>query len=134
MLTYDILIVGGGLTGLRAAVGLCDKFNDGLISKAYPSRFPDGTIAQRPFGGGGFPRTCFSADITGHSLLNTLYERAVYKKVKIYPEWFVVDLCVEDGQCHGVIVLDIKSGKLIAVRAKVTLFGTGGYGRGLPQY
>ena len=197
MLTHDILIVGGGLTGLRAAVGLCDKYDVGLISKVYPvrshsiaaqgginaslannpegrddtwekhtfdtvkgsdylgdqnaieimckeapnivyemehwgcpfSRFPDGTIAQRPFGGGGFPRTCFSADVTGHSLLNTLYERAVYKKVKIYPEWFVADLCVEDGQCHGVIVLDIKSGELIPVRAKVTVFGTGGYGR-----
>lgn len=197
MLNHDILIVGGGLTGLRAAVGLCDKFNVGLISKVYPvrshsiaaqgginaslannpdgrddtwekhafdtikgsdylgdqnaieimckeapgvvyemehwgcpfSRFPDGTIAQRPFGGGGFPRTCFSADITGHSLLNTLYERAVYKKVKIYPEWFVIALCVDDGQCHGVIVLDMKSGKLIPVRAKVTIFGTGGYGR-----
>jgi succinate dehydrogenase / fumarate reductase flavoprotein subunit len=197
MLTHDILIVGGGLTGLRAAVGLCDKFNVGLISKVYPvrshsiaaqgginaslannpdgrddtwekhtfdtvkgsdylgdqdaieimckeapgivyemehwgcpfSRFPDGTIAQRPFGGGGFPRTCFSADVTGHSLLNTLYERAVYKKVKIYPEWFVTSLCVEDGQCHGVIVLDIKSGELIPVRAKVTVFGTVGYVR-----
>ena len=197
MLTHDILIVGGGLTGLRAAVGLCDKYDVGLISKVYPvrshsiaaqgginaslannpegrddtwekhtfdtvkgsdylgdqnaieimckeapgivyemehwgcpfSRFPDGTIAQRPFGGGGFPRTCFSADVTGHSLLNTLYERAVYKNVKIYPEWFVTDLCVEDGQCHGVIVLDIKSGELIPVRAKVTVFGTGGYGR-----
>ena len=197
MLTHDILIIGGGLTGLRAAVGLCDKYNVGLISKVYPvrshsiaaqgginaslannpegrddtwekhtfdtvkgsdylgdqnaieimckeapgivyemehwgcpfSRFPDGTIAQRPFGGGGFPRTCFSADVTGHSLLNTLYERAVYKNVKIYPEWFVAGLCVEDGQCHGVIVLNIKSGELIPVRAKITLFGTGGYGR-----
>jgi len=197
MLKHDILIIGGGLTGLRAAVGLCDKYDVGLISKVYPvrshsiaaqgginaslannpegrddtwekhtfdtvkgsdylgdqnaieimckeapgivyemehwgcpfSRFSDGTIAQRPFGGGGFPRTCFSADVTGHSLLNTLYERAVYKKVKIYPEWFVTELCVEDGQCHGVIVLDIKSGELLPVRAKVTLFGTGGYGR-----
>lgn len=197
MITHDIIIVGGGLTGLRAAVGLCDKYDVGLISKVYPvrshsiaaqgginaslandpegrddtwekhtfdtvkgsdylgdqnaieimcreapgivyemehwgcpfSRFPDGTIAQRPFGGGGFPRTCFSADITGHSLLNTLYERAVYKNVKFYPEWFVTELCVEDGQCHGVVVLDIKLGKLIPVRAKVTVFGTGGYGR-----
>ena len=197
MLTHDILIVGGGLTGLRAAIGLCDKYDVGLISKVYPvrshsiaaqgginaaltnnpesrddswekhtfdtvkgsdylgdqnaieimckeapnivyemehwgcpfSRFPDGTIAQRPFGGGGFPRTCFSTDITGHSLLNTLYERAVYKNVKIYPEWFVTGLCVENGQCHGVIVLDIHSGKLIPGRAKVTVFGTGGYGR-----
>ena len=38
MLTHDILIIGGGLTGLRAAVGLCDKFDVGLISKVYPVR------------------------------------------------------------------------------------------------
>jgi len=197
MIDHDILIVGGGLTGLRAAVGLCDRFNVGLISKVYPvrshsicaqgginaaltnnpdarddswekhtfdtikgsdfladqdaveimckeaikivyemehwgcpfSRFPDGTIAQRPFGGAGYPRTCYSSDITGHVLLNTLYERAVAKGVKIYPEWFVTALCIEEGRCHGVVALDIRTGELIPVRAKATFFGTGGYGR-----
>jgi succinate dehydrogenase / fumarate reductase flavoprotein subunit len=197
MINHDILIIGGGLTGLRAAVGLCDRFDVGLVTKVYPlrshsiaaqggvnaplannpegrddtwekhtfdtvkgsdylgdqdaievmcreaapivyemehwgcpfSRFPDGTIAQRPFGGAGFPRTCYSADISGHVLLNTLYERAVAKKVRIYPEWFVTSLCVEDGQCHGVVVMDMHTGELIPVRAAVTFFGTGGYGR-----
>jgi succinate dehydrogenase / fumarate reductase flavoprotein subunit len=93
------------------------------------SRFPDGTIAQRPFGGAGYPRTCYSADITGHVLLNTLYERAVAKGVKIYPEWFVTALCIDDGRCHGVVVLDMHSGELIPVGAGTTFFGTGGYGR-----
>jgi len=197
MLEHDILIVGGGLTGLRAAVGLCDRFNVALISKVYPvrshsiaaqgginapltnnpdsrddswekhtfdtvkgsdyladqdaaelmcreaapivyemehwgcpfSRFPDGTIAQRPFGGAGYPRTCYSTDITGHVLLNTLYERAVAKGVKIYPEWFVASLCIEEGRCHGVVVLDMRTGELIPVGAGTTFFGTGGYGR-----
>ena len=197
MLNHDILIVGGGLTGLRAAVGLCDRFNVGLISKVYPtrshsiaaqgginaaltnnpdsrddswekhtydtikgsdfladqdaveimckeaikivyemehwgcpfSRFPDGTIAQRPFGGAGYPRTCYCTDITGHALLNTLYERAVAKGVKIYPEWFVAALCIEGGRCHGVIALDQTRGELIPVAADATFFGTGGYGR-----
>jgi succinate dehydrogenase / fumarate reductase flavoprotein subunit len=93
------------------------------------SRFPDGTIAQRPFGGGGYPRTCYAADITGHVLLNTLYERAIAKGVRVYPEWFVTSLCIEEGRCHGVIVLDMRSGALFPVRAGVTFFGTGGYGR-----
>jgi len=93
------------------------------------SRFPDGTIAQRPFGGAGYPRTCYSTDLTGHVLLNTLYERTVFKGVKVYPEWFVIALVNDGGQCHGVIAFDLQKGEIIPVRAKATLFATGGYGR-----
>ncbi len=93
------------------------------------SRFPDGSIAQRPFGGAGYPRTCYSADLTGHVLLNTLNERAIAKGVKFYPEWFVIALVNDNGNCHGVIAFDLKSGEIIPIRAKTTLFATGGYGR-----
>ena len=93
------------------------------------SRFPDNTIAQRPFGGAGYPRTCYSTDITGHVLLNTLYERAVSKGVKVFPEWFVLALVTGDGQCHGVIAFDLIRGEVVPILARVTLFATGGYGR-----
>lgn len=197
MLSFDVLIVGGGLAGLRAAVGLCDSYDVGLFSKIHPirshsiaaqgginaclanhpdarddtwekhafdtvkgsdyladqdaveimcreapkivyemehwgcpfSRFPDCSIAQRPFGGAGYPRTCFSADLTGHVLLNTLYERSVYKGVKVYPEFVALGLVVEDGTCHGAIFLDQLTGQIVPVAARATLFATGGYGR-----
>ena len=93
------------------------------------SRFPDNTIAQRPFGGAGYPRTCFSADITGHVLLNTLYERSVYKDVKVYSEHVVLALVTDGNLCHGAIVLDQIKGEIIPVAAKATVFATGGYGR-----
>ncbi len=93
------------------------------------SRFPDGTIAQRPFGGAGFPRTCFSADLTGHVLLNTLYERAVARGVKVYYEYVAIGLAEEEGTCHGVVLIDQVKGEVIPVMAKATLFATGGYGR-----
>lgn len=93
------------------------------------SRFPDGTIAQRPFGGAGFPRTCYSADLTGHVLLNTLYERAVAKGVKVYYEYVAVALAVEGGVCHGVLLIDQAKGTVIPFSSRVTLFATGGYGR-----
>jgi len=182
---------------LRAAVGLCDKYDVALVSKVHPlrshsiaaqgginaalannpdgrddtwekhtfdtikgsdyladqdaveimckeavkvvyemehwgcpfSRFPDGTIAQRPFGGAGFPRTCYSADLTGHVLLNTLYERAVAKGVKVYYEYVAVALAVEGGVCHGVLLIDQAKGTVIPFSSRVTLFATGGYGR-----
>ena len=41
------------------------------------SRTPDGRPAQRSLGGAGFPRACYAADISGHVVLHTLYERAL---------------------------------------------------------
>src|SRR5579871_6640330 len=38
------------------------------------SRAPDGSLARRPFGGAGFPRTIYAADRTGLALLQALYE------------------------------------------------------------
>ena len=58
------------------------------------SRFPDGRIAQRPFGGAGFPRTCYAADRTGHVLLHTLYEQASGKGITVYSDWLVLALAV----------------------------------------
>ncbi len=93
------------------------------------SRFADGSIAQRPFGGAGYPRTCFSADITGHVLLNTLYERAIAKGVCFYNEWQIVELAVADGMCHGVVACELKTGDLHPILAGAVVFATGGYGR-----
>ena len=41
------------------------------------SRDENGRVAQRPFGGASSPRTCYSADKTGHVILHTLYEQCL---------------------------------------------------------
>jgi succinate dehydrogenase / fumarate reductase flavoprotein subunit len=104
------------------------------------NRTADGKIAQRPFGGAGFPRTCYASDKTGHMLLHTLYEQAVkYEQaaergeLKIYNEWLVTSLVVEDGVCRGVIALELASGKLEAFKADAVIFATGGSGRLYPN-
>ena len=61
------------------------------------SRLGDGKIAQRPFGGAGFPRTCYAADRTGHNVLNTLYEQLVARKIPVYEEFFVTSLVTDSG-------------------------------------
>ena len=93
------------------------------------SRFPDGSIAQRPFGGADFPRTCYAADRTGHILLQTLYEQIVKRSIRVYDEWAVVRIAVEDQRCHGVIAYDLKRGRLECIAAKYCVLATGGYGR-----
>ena len=93
------------------------------------SRDEKGSIAQRPFGGAGFPRTCYAADRTGHAILHTLYEQLLKYGVPVYAEWYVISLAVEDGICRGLIVLDIHTGKLHRLHTKAVILATGGYGR-----
>ncbi|MBM4054266.1 MAG: FAD-binding protein [Planctomycetes bacterium] len=100
------------------------------------SRTAEGRIAQRPFGGAGFPRACYASDKTGHALLHTLYQKVMQFKhasereeLVIYEEWLVTDLVIDEGVCVGVIAMDIISGKIEALQAGAVIFATGGSGR-----
>ncbi len=100
------------------------------------SRTEDGRIAQRPFGGAGFPRTCYSADKTGHLMLHTLYEQALKFEahseradMKIFDEWFVTRLIVDKGAAKGVVALNINTGELEVFASRVVIWATGGSGR-----
>jgi len=198
IITHDILVIGGGLTGLRAAIEAKRAGRDvAVLSKVHPvrshsvaaqgginaalgnapssakdswenhafdtvkgsdyladqdavevlcregierviemehwgtlfSRTEDAKIAQRPFGGAGFPRACYAADRTGHNLLHVLYEQATGLHIPVYEEWYVLALVLDDGKCTGVLALNFFEGKIIPIHAKSTILATGGYGR-----
>ncbi len=92
------------------------------------ARAEDGHIAQRPFGGAAFPRTCYVADITGQVLLHVLYEQLLQAGVRVYEEWFATSLIVEDGACRGALAMEIRSGQLQAFGARAVIMATGGLG------
>ncbi len=93
------------------------------------SRLADGRIAQRAFGGHSHNRTCYAADKTGHAILHELICNLMKYGVKIYEEWYVMRLILEDGQAKGVVMYHLLSGHIEVVRAKAVMFATGGYGR-----
>jgi succinate dehydrogenase / fumarate reductase, flavoprotein subunit len=93
------------------------------------SRTEDGRIAQRPFGAAGAPRTAYAADITGHVLIQVLYEQMMKRDVRVYEEWFAWKLVVDDGRCQGVISWDLLNGGLKVIGAKTVILATGGAGR-----
>jgi succinate dehydrogenase / fumarate reductase flavoprotein subunit len=193
MNTHEVMIVGGGLAGLRAAIESVQYVDTAIISRVHPlrshtcqaqgginaalgnipgdsvenhaydtvkgsdfladqdaveiivregaeriyelehwgcpfSRTDDGKIAQRPFGGGGFPRTCYAADKTGHYLLVTAYEQVIKRKVRVYEEWLVTSLIVDKGAIAGVVAFNILTGELEIFRAKAIILATGGAG------
>ena len=100
-------------------------------------RNPDGTIYQRPFGGhtanyGEKPvqRACAAADRTGHAMLHTLYQQNVKARTNFFVEWMALDLIRDaDGDVLGVTALEMETGEVHILEAKVTLLATGGAGR-----
>ncbi len=93
------------------------------------SRTEDGKIAQRPFGGAAFPRTCYAADRTGHNLLHTTFEQTLRMGIKIYDEWFVTSLVCDNDRVVGFTALDIRTGQIEGFAAKAVVLATGGFGR-----
>jgi succinate dehydrogenase / fumarate reductase, flavoprotein subunit len=192
MKIHDVLIVGAGLAGMRAALAAPPMLDVAILSKVHPvrshsvaaqgginaalgendsweahafdttkgglylgdqdaieamcreapgdilelermgvifSRNERGRIAQRPFGGAGFPRTCYAADRTGHAILHAMYEQILKRHIHVYEEWYVTSLIVEDGVCRGVVAWDVLHGGLHAIGAKAVILATGGSGR-----
>jgi len=193
LVTHDLIVVGGGLAGMRAAIEAAKAgLNVAVVSKVYPvrshsvaaqgginaalkaedawkdhmydtvkgsdyladqdavqvlteeapenileiesmggifSRDEQGNIAQRPFGGAGFARTCYLSDRTGHSLLHVLYEQLLKYGVLIYDEWYVLKIAVHEGRTQGIIAYELSSGKLHRLHSKAVVLATGGYGR-----
>ena len=194
MLEHDVLVVGAGLAGMRAALAAHQSGADvAIVSKVHPvrshsnaaqgginaaltdrgdnwedhafdtikgsdylgdqdaieymcteagpelidlehmgvifNRDEEGRLGTRAFGGQQRARTFFVADFTGQAILHVLYEQLMKADVRVYEEWFVLELIVEEGECCGVIALDIATGRVYVIRAKSVILCTGGLGR-----
>ncbi|MFQ6092022.1 MAG: FAD-binding protein, partial [bacterium] len=93
------------------------------------SRTKVGRIAQRPFGGAGFPRTCYASDRTGHNFVHTLYEQILKRDITVYDEWQVLGLIRAGDLCRGVMAMHTLTGELEAFQSSAVILATGGYGR-----
>jgi len=93
------------------------------------NRGADGSLARRPFGGAGFPRTIYAADRTGLALLQALWERLGTEEFTLYEEWDVTSLLVRDGTVRGVVAFDRRKGEFALIGAKAVVMATGPFGR-----
>ncbi|MBM4123495.1 MAG: FAD-binding protein [Nitrospira sp.] len=125
---------GGQYLGDQDAIeAMCREAPDDILDLERMgvifSRNEQGRIAQRPFGGAGFPRTCYAADRTGHAILHAMYEQLLKHHVFVYEEWYASSLIVEEGACRGVVAWDLVRGGLHAIGAKAVILAAGGSGR-----
>jgi len=93
------------------------------------NRDEDGRLGVRAFGGQREARTFFVADFTGQALLHVLHEQVLKSGVRVYEEWFVTTLVMDDGRCTGAVAMDMRTGDLHYLRAKAVIMASGGLGR-----
>lgn len=101
------------------------------------TRTEDGRIYQRKFGGhtrnngeGLVERACAAADLTGHAILHALYQQCLKHRVQFFIEYFSTDLIIdEEGNCVGVMVMNMEDGTLHRFHANLVVLATGGGNR-----
>lgn len=131
--TFDT-VKGSDYLGDQDAIEFfCSRCPEGILEMDYMgtpfSRTAENKIAQRNFGGQSYPRTCYSADKTGHVILHTTYEQCLKEGVHFLQEWYLLDLVVKDGVLGGAVIWNMKEGKVETIKAKAIVLATGGSGR-----
>jgi fumarate reductase flavoprotein subunit len=91
-------------------------------------RNPDGTIHQKAFAGQTFDRTVHKGDLTGIEIINRLAEQIWRRDVRRLEDHRALDLlpAADGGALAGVLMLDMRTGEPLLVRARATLLATGG--------
>lgn len=93
------------------------------------NRDETGHLGARNFGGASQARTYFVADFTGQAILHVMYEQLTKADTRVYEEWFVADLIMQDGACRGVVAIEMLTGRVEAIYAKAVIIAAGGLGR-----
>jgi len=91
-------------------------------------RNPDGTIHQKAFAGQTFDRTVHKGDLTGIEIINRLAEQVWARNIGRLEEHRAVELVkTKSGDAlAGVLMIDMRTGDYVMVRAKAVLLATGG--------
>ena len=91
-------------------------------------RNPDGTVHQKAFAGQTFDRTVHKGDLTGIEIINRLAEQVWQRGIQRLEEYRALELIHSpDGKSlAGVLMLDMRTGEFVLVRAKAVLLATGG--------
>ena len=147
---FDTIKGGDYLVDQDAAEILCTEAVDAVLDlekMGLPfNRTEDGHIDQRRFGGhtrqhgeAAVRRACYSADRTGHMILQTLYQQCIKQEVEFFNEYYVLDLILTenpqsaapgaDVAVAGVVALELATGAIHTFRAKAVIFATGGAGK-----
>jgi succinate dehydrogenase/fumarate reductase flavoprotein subunit len=90
-------------------------------------RADDGRIKQKAFAGQAFDRTVHRGDLTGIEIMGRLRDQMFRVRPRELEDVRALDLVLDaDGGVAGLTLLDVRSGAVALLRAKVVVVATGG--------
>ena len=91
-------------------------------------RNADGSVHQKAFAGQTFDRTVHKGDLTGIEIIGRLAEQVWAAGINRLEEHRALALIpsVDGDRLSGVLMADVRTGKLVFVQARATLLATGG--------
>ena len=91
-------------------------------------RNPDGSVHQKAFAGQTFDRTVHKGDLTGIEIINRLSEQVWARGIRRLEEHRAVEIVRNKAgdAVAGVLMIDMRTGEYVFVRAKAVLLATGG--------
>ena len=90
-------------------------------------RTEDGRIRQKAFGGQNFDRTVHKGDLTGMEIMGKLLEQMERIRPRELGDTRALDLLFDgEGELAGVTVLDVMTGEVYVLRARVVVVAAGG--------
>lgn len=127
----DTLISGKGLGNKKAITYMCKQASK-IVNKLVEygvefDRNEDGTIAQRPFGGGSSNRTCYVGDKTGSAITMALIKKAKTKGITFLPNNYILNLAKYQDRVSGVVSLNKDNSQVMIYSSKAVILAGGGY-------
>jgi L-aspartate oxidase len=130
----DTIIAGQGLCDPKAVeilVKTAPEMIENLIEIGTNFDISEGEISLTTEGGHSFPRILHSGgDATGEELEKKLLSHSKsLGRIKFFPEHFVLDILVFKNSCAGIMVMNIKTGRIEIYPSSNIVIATGGIGQ-----
>ena len=130
---FDTVKGGDYLVDQDAVLDFCEEAGRTIHALDYLgmpfSRDDAGAPKARYAGGASKVRCIYSADKTGHIVIQTLFAEALTRGVKFLMDYQLLDIGKGNGALEGVVLRNIRTGEIMPVRAKAVIMASGGYSR-----
>lgn len=128
---FEDTVVGGKFLNNQELVEVFSKESPKYVLdlESYGAKFEkreDNRFVQAIMPGHRYARAVYYDFSTGLQFRKGLRREVKRRQIRVWEDFFVIDVLVSDGRVSGALALDIRTGKFVVVECKAVILATGG--------